>query len=109
MFNGVSYVLAKVPTLYTALTTGANASDARVYGVNSNTFVLQKNDVVEIVINNMDPGRHPFHLHGKWGKGCLDSWSGSSRTQVMPFKRYSGPTKKLGLTTLPTPPSLLCQ
>ena len=27
-------------------------------------FVLQHNEVVEIVLNNMDDGKHPFHLHG---------------------------------------------
>ena len=27
-------------------------------------FVLQGGDVVDIVLNNLDTGRHPFHLHG---------------------------------------------
>jgi iron transport multicopper oxidase len=26
--------------------------------------VLNKNDVVEIILNNLDTGKHPFHLHG---------------------------------------------
>ena len=31
---------------------------------NTNSFVLQGGDVVDIVLNNLDTGRHPFHLHG---------------------------------------------
>ena len=26
--------------------------------------MLKKGDVVEIILNNDDPGKHPFHLHG---------------------------------------------
>lgn len=63
-FNDITYVRPKVPTLYSALSTGVSASNASVYGVNSNAFILKKNEVVEIVLNNNDPGRHPFHLHG---------------------------------------------
>ncbi|KAI1671050.1 Iron transport multicopper oxidase FET3 [Pyrenophora tritici-repentis] len=46
------------------LSTGANATDAVIYGSNTNSFVLAQNQVVEIVLNNNDPGKHPFHLHG---------------------------------------------
>ena len=63
-FNDITYVRPRVPTLYTALTTGSNASDSRIYGVNTNAFVLKKNDIVEIILNNQDAGKHPFHLHG---------------------------------------------
>ncbi|RYO86283.1 hypothetical protein DL766_003318 [Monosporascus sp. MC13-8B] len=58
-FNSITYNSPKVPTLYTALSTGDLASDPAVYA-----FVLGKGDVVQIVVNNPDPGRHPFHLHG---------------------------------------------
>jgi len=27
-------------------------------------MVLAKDEVVQIVVNNLDSGRHPFHLHG---------------------------------------------
>lgn len=63
-FNDVTYVRPKVPTLYTVLSTGAAASDASIYGSSTNSFVLKKDDIVEIVVNNNDPGKHPFHLHG---------------------------------------------
>ncbi|KXT04611.1 hypothetical protein AC578_8659 [Pseudocercospora eumusae] len=63
-FNDITYVRPKVPTLYTALTTGQYANNATVYGRDTNSFVLQRNDIIEIVLNNNDPGKHPFHLHG---------------------------------------------
>lgn len=62
--NDETYVGPKVPTLYSALSTGANATDASIYGVNTNAFVLGYNEVIEIVLNNLDPGKHPWHLHG---------------------------------------------
>ncbi|KAH8731692.1 iron transport multicopper oxidase FET3 precursor [Phaeosphaeriaceae sp. PMI808] len=63
-FNDVTYVSPKVPTLYSVLSTGNNATNPIIYGSNTNSFVLAKNEVVEIILNNNDPGRHPFHLHG---------------------------------------------
>ncbi|KAL9048532.1 MAG: hypothetical protein Q9206_005983 [Seirophora lacunosa] len=63
-FNDLTYVRPKVPTLYSALTSGNMATDAAIYGENTIPFILEKNKVVEIVLNNMDPGKHPFHLHG---------------------------------------------
>lgn len=72
-FNNISYVSPKVPTLYTALTAGEYANNPAVYGEYSNPFVLQKGQVVEIVINNNDSGRHPFHLHGHVFQAILRS------------------------------------
>lgn len=63
-FNGITYVRPKVPTLYSALTTGEFANNATVYGRDTNSYILNKNDVIEIILNNDDPGKHPFHLHG---------------------------------------------
>ncbi|KAH7081021.1 iron transport multicopper oxidase-like protein FET3 [Paraphoma chrysanthemicola] len=63
-FNDITYVTPKVPTLYSVLSTGPNATNPAIYGSNTNSFVLGANEVVEIVINNADPGKHPFHLHG---------------------------------------------
>lgn len=62
--NNVTYVQQKVPSLYTALTTGSDARNPLVYGVNSNPYVIDYNSVVEIRLNNLDGGAHPFHLHG---------------------------------------------
>lgn len=63
-FNEISYVKPVVPTLYSALTTGGNASDVTVYGGYTNSYVLKKDEIVEIILNNDDTGKHPFHLHG---------------------------------------------
>lgn len=63
-FNDITYVQPKVPTLFSVLTTGAKANDPVIYGTNVNAFVLKKNQVIEIVLNSDDPGKHPFHLHG---------------------------------------------
>jgi iron transport multicopper oxidase len=56
-FNDVTYVSPKVPTLYTVLSTGPNATNPTIYGSNTNAFVLAQNEVVEIVLNNDDPGK----------------------------------------------------
>ncbi|KAK3385615.1 Cupredoxin [Podospora didyma] len=65
MFNGVTYLAQKVPTLYTAMTAPKDVvADPLIYGQNSNTFILPFNAVVEVNINNHDNRAHPFHLHG---------------------------------------------
>ncbi len=53
-----------MPTLYTALSAGVLATNPTIYGTHTHPFVLEKDHIVEIVINNLDPGKHPFHLHG---------------------------------------------
>lgn len=63
-FNNLTYAFPKVPTLLSVLSAGDKASDPTIYGTNTNSFVLQHNDVVELVLNNIDTGTHPFHLHG---------------------------------------------
>ena len=63
-FNDATYVRPKVPTLYTVLSAGDAVNNVSIYGSNTNSFILQKDDVVEIVLNSNDPGKHPFHLHG---------------------------------------------
>lgn len=63
-FNNITYTMPKVPTLYTVLTAGEQATDPQVYGTYSHSFVLEKDQIVDIIVNNIDPGRHPFHLHG---------------------------------------------
>lgn len=64
LFNNITYTAPKVPSLYTALNAGDLATNPEVYGEFTHPFVLDKGDVVQIVVNNLDPGRHPFHLHG---------------------------------------------
>jgi iron transport multicopper oxidase len=65
LINNVTYLAPKVPTLYTALTVGRhNAQNPKIYGVNINPFVINYNDVIEVVINNQANSGHPWHLHG---------------------------------------------
>lgn len=61
--NGSPYVNPKVPTLYTAATVGEFNTNETVYGA-VHPFIISSGDVVDIVVNNHDPGIHPFHLHG---------------------------------------------
>lgn len=62
-FNNVSYTAPKVPIIGTALSAGEFATNAYIYG-NVHAVVLQKDDIIDIRLNNQDTGKHPFHLHG---------------------------------------------
>lgn len=62
-FNNVTYVTPKVPIVSTALSTGEFATNSYIYG-NVHAYVLQKDDIIDIRLNNLDTGKHPFHLHG---------------------------------------------
>jgi len=63
-FNNITYTAPKVPTLMTVLSAGEFATNELVYGTNTHPIILQKDEVVDIVLNNLDTGTHPFHLHG---------------------------------------------
>ncbi|KYK55206.1 putative FET3-cell surface ferroxidase, high affinity [Drechmeria coniospora] len=63
-FNNITYAPPKVPTLYSVLSAGEHVMNPTVYGEYTHPFVLKKDEIVQIVVNNLDPGRHPFHLHG---------------------------------------------
>ncbi|CZT07469.1 probable iron transport multicopper oxidase FET3 precursor [Rhynchosporium agropyri] len=63
-FNNITWVKPKVPTLYTVMSTGEAAVNSMVYGEFSHSFVLDRHQIIDIVVNNYDSGKHPFHLHG---------------------------------------------
>ncbi|OTB03453.1 putative ferroxidase [Hypoxylon sp. CI-4A] len=63
-FDNITYKSPAVPTLYTALSAGDLATNPTVYGSFTHSFVLERGQIVELVVNNQDTGRHPFHLHG---------------------------------------------
>lgn len=64
-FNNITYVEPKIPTLLTVLSAPESLKkDARIYGSNTNTFILNKGDIIEIVLNNEDDNKHPMHMHG---------------------------------------------
>ena len=65
MFNDISYKAPIVPTLLTALSVPSNYStEATVYGRSTNPFVLGHNNMVQIVLNNGDAGKHPCTSSG---------------------------------------------
>jgi iron transport multicopper oxidase len=60
IINNNSYKSPDVPVIFTALTTGPNATNPAVYapGV-TNTFVLNHLDMIWLAVNNEDTGGHP--------------------------------------------------
>jgi iron transport multicopper oxidase len=94
-----SYVTPKVPTLYTVLSTGSNASNPAVYGAGANAYIIKTGQIVQIVVTNSDNLAHPMHLHGydfqvvSRGSGA---WDGvESKLPAVPMRR----------DTVTTPPS----
>ncbi|KAK0614697.1 Cupredoxin [Immersiella caudata] len=67
--NGLPYVSQKVPTLYSALTTGKDAENPAIYG-QINPFIVKKGQTVELVLNNKHFAHHPFHFHGHHFQVC---------------------------------------
>lgn len=64
-FNNETYVSPKVPTLLTALTAPEElVLNSEIYGHNTNSFVLNAGDIVDMVIDNDDSNKHPLHMHG---------------------------------------------
>jgi iron transport multicopper oxidase len=57
--NNVTYQPPNVPTMFTALTSGAEAVNPAIYGNTTNSFVLKHLDMIYFVINNHDTGGHP--------------------------------------------------
>lgn len=62
-FNDIVYTVPKIPILATALSSGNLSTNSLIYG-NTHSIVLGKDDIIDIVVNNQDTGKHPFHLHG---------------------------------------------
>lgn len=58
MFNLITYNAPLVPAVLSALTLGENATVAQAYGPTS--FVLDYQEVIDIVIKNGDTGKHPL-------------------------------------------------
>jgi len=61
MANGITYNFPLVPTVFSALTLGENATNPNAYGPLS--FVLNYGEVIDLVVKNALV-QHPFHLHG---------------------------------------------
>ncbi|OXV09518.1 hypothetical protein Egran_02719 [Elaphomyces granulatus] len=62
--NDTTYLPQKVPTLYTLLSAPEDlVTNTAIYGENTNSLIVEHGEVVEIILNNHDIGKHPFHLH----------------------------------------------
>jgi len=59
-----TYVSPLVPSIITQQTMGQGALLPQVYGQQTNVFVLNYMDNIELYIYNSDSNSHPFHLHG---------------------------------------------
>lgn len=64
LLNNISYTAAKVPTIFSVMSSGDLSTNSLVYGEFTHPIVLEHNDVVQVILNNNDGGSHPFHLHG---------------------------------------------
>jgi len=63
--NGKPHLSPKVPTLMTVLSSNETEyNNSIIYGNSTNSFILQENEIVEIILNSNDMMKHPFHLHG---------------------------------------------
>lgn len=63
-----------MPTFYTAIS-APDPTIPSIYGA-VNPFVVNKGDIVQIVVNNLDAAIHPFHLHGHQFQVCERPASG---------------------------------
>ncbi|KAK3392343.1 Cupredoxin [Sordaria brevicollis] len=65
-FNNITYTPPLVPTLYTLLSSPnlTTTLHSTIYGTYTNPYLLPHNSIVQLILNNLDTGRHPFHLHG---------------------------------------------
>ena len=92
-FNNITFVRPKVPTLYSVMSSGSLATNSEIYGTNTNPFILKKGEIVEIILNNDDAGRHPFHLHGHTFQTVARSeeaagfYSGNATLPKVPMRR----------------------
>lgn len=64
-FNNVTFVPPLVPTTMTVDSAPFEAlTNTAIYGPQSNVYLVENFDVVELKVLNWDSGNHPFHLHG---------------------------------------------
>ncbi|KAL8286981.1 hypothetical protein RQP46_003987 [Phenoliferia psychrophenolica] len=65
-FNNLTFQMPITPSLYSAsmLSMGEDATNIAVYGKQSAAYILEKNEVVDLLVINWDDNAHPFHMHG---------------------------------------------
>jgi len=93
-FNNRTYLYAKMPTFLTAHSMGNYSLDPKIYGYNSNTYVLKGDQVVQLVVYNWDANSHPFHFHGhkmqivsRSDNGSVDPLQQGVKYQDNPIRR----------------------
>ncbi|GAA5939105.1 uncharacterized protein JCM15063_004427 [Sporobolomyces koalae] len=64
MFDNITWVAPKTPSLMSMLSMGEDAMDVSIYGQQTAAQVLSAHEVVDLMIINFDGNGHPFHLHG---------------------------------------------
>ncbi|KAJ9102848.1 hypothetical protein QFC19_004576 [Naganishia cerealis] len=62
--NDITFQMPKVPSLFSMLSMGEDASLERIYGAMTNAITIKHLDVIQLTLVNTDTGYHPFHLHG---------------------------------------------
>lgn len=78
-----------VPTVFSELSLGSDAVQAQLYGPSS--FVLNKNDVVELHVNNFDAGKHPLYAALRFpGSAVSNASQPSPRAQVPDRAQVAG-------------------
>jgi iron transport multicopper oxidase len=58
MFNNLTFNFPKVPTVFSEYSMGQDANNVAIYG--PGTYVLEKGDVIDITVTNLDAGKHPL-------------------------------------------------
>ncbi|GAA6063031.1 hypothetical protein JCM10212_001010 [Sporobolomyces blumeae] len=64
MFDNVTWVSPETPSLMTMLSMGQDSLLSQVYGPQTAAQVLERGEVMDLMIINFDANAHPFHLHG---------------------------------------------
>ncbi|GAA5832084.1 hypothetical protein JCM11251_002812 [Rhodosporidiobolus azoricus] len=64
MLNNITYTKPDVPSLMSMLSMGNDSLNNNIYGKQTASHILNKNDVMDLMIINFDANAHPFHLHG---------------------------------------------
>ncbi|KAI8318259.1 hypothetical protein GQ54DRAFT_267157 [Martensiomyces pterosporus] len=90
--NLITYAEPRVPSMFSALTTGDMAINPIIYGPQTNAHVLKYGEVIEVVLWSATFVTHPFHLHGHTfqivEKGFVNDTTGALRYKV-PQSKHS--------------------
>ncbi|BEI84084.1 hypothetical protein CcaverHIS002_0406880 [Cutaneotrichosporon cavernicola] len=63
-FQNTTYRSPNVPSIFTAMTMGQDATNHAIYGAQTSVIPLEHLKMIQLNVHNWDAGFHPFHLHG---------------------------------------------